>query len=112
MHLIPTIATAGITNPDEGVIDLGMQKGTQYLILVNRYSGWPLVRLLTKLDTGAVILILTDWFLEHGKPISIRSDGGPQFQSEFTLWCENKVIRQELSSAYHHESNGHAECGV
>ena len=65
-----------------------------------------------KLDTEAVTTILEDWFLEHGKPVSIRSDGGPQFREKFTQWCERQHIRHELSSAYHHESNGHAECAV
>ena len=65
-----------------------------------------------KLDTEAVTTILHDWFLEHGKPVSIRSDGGPQFRDKFTHWCENQNIHHELSSAYYHESNGHAECAV
>ena len=47
-----------------------------------------------------------------GKPERIRSDGGPQFRSEFTQWCKKQGIVHELSSAYHHESNGHAEVAV
>ena len=53
-------------------MDLGKQKGVDYLILAYRYSGWTLVRPLKKLDTGAITDILEDWFLEHGKPVSIR----------------------------------------
>ena len=110
--LEPQIQTTASWPFESVSVDIGNQKGTQYLIFVDRYSGWPLVRPLTKLDTKAVTSILNDWFLEHGKPISIRSDGGPQFRSEFTQWCKDNGIRHELSSAYHHESNGHAECGV
>ena len=110
--LEPQIQTTA-SRPFESVsIDLGTQNGTQYLIFVDRYSGWPLVRPLKKLDTKAVTSILDDWFLEYGKPVNIRTDGGPQFRSEFTRWCEDQGIRPELSSANHHESNGHAECGV
>ena len=110
--LEPQINTTA-TRPFESVsIDLGKQNGKEHLIFADRYSGWTLVRPLKKLDTEAVTTILEDWFLEHGKPVSIRSDGGPQFREKFTQWCERQHIRHELSSAYHHESNGHAECAV
>ena len=110
--LEPQIQTTA-SRPFESVsIDIGTQKGTNYLVFVDRYSGWPLVRPLTKLDTKAITTILNDWFLEYGKPVNIRSDGGPQFRLEFTRWCKDNGIQHELSSAYHHESNGHAECGV
>ena len=69
------------SRPFEAVsIDLGYYKGTHYLILMDCYSGWPLVKPLRKLDTAAVITVLEDWFLEFGKPINLRSDGGPQFR--------------------------------
>ena len=48
-----------------------------YLVGIDRYSGFPMVQLLKLLDTKAIITILEDWFLEHGKPVSICSDGGP-----------------------------------
>ena len=56
--------------------------------------------------------ISDEWFVEHGIPISIRTDGGPQFRGPFVKWCGRHNIRHELSSEYHHESNGHAECAV
>ena len=83
-----------------------------YLILMDRYSGWPLVKPLKKLDTAAVTMVLDDWFLEHGKPVNLRSDGGPQFRKEFVQWCKNQNINHQLSSAYNPQSNGHAEVGV
>ena len=46
----------------------------------DRYSGWPMVKPLKKLNTAEVISILEDWFLEHGKPVDLRSDRGPQFR--------------------------------
>ena len=93
-------------------VDLGYLKGTHYLVGVDRYSGFPMVQPLKSLSTGAIIAILEDWFLEHGKPVSIRSDGGPQFRQEFKNWCRLKQIVHQQSSAYHHESNGHAESAV
>ena len=110
--LEPKISTFA-SRPFEAIsLDLGKQNGKQHLIMADRYSGWPNAVPLTQLDTNAVIKILEDWFIDMGKPERIRSDGGPQFRSEFTRWCKKMGIHHELSSAYHHESNGHAEVSV
>ena len=107
---IPTEAT----RPFERIsIDLGYQKGNNYLIGMDRYSGWPMVAPIPrKCNTTTITNILDDWFVDHGLPVSIRTDGGPQFRGPFDEWCRRNNIRHELSSAYHHESNGHAECAV
>ena len=107
--LIQTVAK----RPFEALsVDLGYQAGKNYLICADRYSGWPMIKPLTKLDTSTVIGILEDYFVDVGKPLRIRSDDGPQFRSEFTNWCESRNIIHEKSSAYHPESNGHAEVTV
>ena len=93
-------------------VDLGNQHGAYYLVLIDRYSGWPMVKPLKKLNTAEVTSILEDWFLEHGKPVDLRSDGGPQFRQEFDQWCEAQKINHQLSSAYNHQSNGHAKVAV
>ena len=110
--LEPRIQTFASRPFEQVSVDLGYQNGTHYLILADRYSGWPLCKPLRKLDTKATIDVLEDWFLEHGKPLKLRSDGGPQFRDEFTTWCRSRNIVHELSSAHHHESNGHAEVAV
>ena len=110
--LEPKIVTQA-TRPFEAVsVDLGKQNGKWHLILVDRYSGWSQVKPLKKLDTAAIIDRLEKWFFDMGKPERLRSDGGPQFRDEFKQWCASQGIIHELSSAYHHESNGHAEVGV
>ena len=109
----PRLSTLA-SRPFEAVsLDLGKQDGTWHLILADRYSGWPDVKPLTRgMDTKTVTDILEDWFTDLGKPERIRTDGGPQFRSEFKAWCKAQNIIHELSSAYHHESNGHAEVAV
>ena len=57
--------------------DLGMLDGTSYLICVDRYSGWPLVKRLNKLDTKAITGIFEDWFYEYGRPLRLRTNNGP-----------------------------------
>ena len=79
----PQIQTV-TSRPFEAVsVDLGYLNGTHYLVLMDRYSGWPLVKPLKKLDTASVTSTLEDWFLDYGKPVSLRSDGGPQFRQHF-----------------------------
>ena len=55
---------------------------------------------------------LTNWFNILGWPEKIRTDGGPQFRSEFDNFCKSFYIHHELSSPYHPESNGLAEAAV
>ena len=110
--LEPEITTHA-SRPFEAVsTDLGKQAGINYLIVVDRYSGWPMVVPLKDIDTKAITTELDDCFIDYGKPERLRSDGGPQFRDEFKSYLKDRNIIHELSSAYHHESNGHAENAV
>jgi hypothetical protein len=83
-----------------------------YLVLVDRYSGFPFVEKLTKLSTAAVIKVLTNWFNTFGWPERLRSDNGPQYRSEFDEFCKEKNIIHENSSPYNPQSNGLSESAV
>ena len=52
-------------------------------------------------------LVQRIWLAHH-----IRTDGGPQFRSEFKDFCASHGIQHELSSPYNPESNGLAEAAV
>lgn len=93
-------------------IDLCSHAGKTYLVLVDRHSGYPLVKLLRSLNTVAVTNSLYTWFLTYGFPLSVRTDNGPQFLSEFDSWCKKYHIIHERSSPYNPESNGLAEAAV
>ena len=71
-----------------------------------------MVKWLTKLNTKSITAILEDWFIDMGKPVWLRSDGGPQFRSEFEDRAKKENITHELSSPYRHRSNGRAEVTV
>lgn len=80
--------------------------------MIDRYSGYGWAGKLNSTSTEKVTDKLAEWFYEHGWPRKIRSDGGPQFRSEFKQFCESHGIQHELSSAYNSRSNGLAESGV
>ena len=93
-------------------IDLMNVAGKEYIIMVDRFSGFPFVAKLTHTSTRAIIDKLMTWFSVEGMPRRIRSDGGPQFRGPFEEWCECTGIIHEKSSAYNPESNGLAEAAV
>ena len=58
--LEPQIATAAKRPFEKFSIDLGKQKGKNYLIGADRYSGWPMVAYLPKEDTKTLTDILEE----------------------------------------------------
>ena len=105
--------TTSATRPLEKMsADLFQSGGKHYLVLVDRYSGYPFVNQLQRLDTQSIWNhLMSTWYLT-GFPKSLRTDGGPQFRGPFLQLCTQYGITHELSSAYHPESNGHAEAAV
>jgi len=93
-------------------LDLFDCGGHKYLLCVDRWSGYPVYKMLRTLTTNAIVSILEEWFNLFGWPSHIRSDGGPQFGAQFKLWCDEKNISHELSAPYNPKSNGLAESGV
>ena len=86
--------------------------GKKWIVLVDRYSGYAWTQELRRTDTASVVGQLSDWFIEVGWPTAIRTDGGPQFRTEFSQFCDRHGIKHELSSPYNPESNGLAEAAV
>ena len=79
--------------PMESVgIDLFHFGGKEWLVVVDRYSGFLWVTRLTNTHTGAIVKTLEDLFVRVGFPGRIRSDGGPQFRQEFQQWCSENHI--------------------
>ena len=92
--------------------DLFSSDGADYLVAVDRFSGFPFVAPLRRPSTACVTKALKRWFLDWGIPGSIRADSGPCFRQEFNEFCTASDIARETSSAYHPQSNGHAEAAV
>ena len=103
------------SRPMEAVsLDLFSHSGSSWLIMADRYTGWPMVKNLRKsTSTTAVTNVLRHWFGLLGIPTALRMDGGPQFKSvEFYNFCDELNIDCDASSPYNSQSNGHAEATV
>ena len=92
--------------------DLFQYAARHYLAVADRFSGYAWLAPLRDLSTVAILSHLREIFQVNGYPAAIRTDGGPQFRSEFTRFCVDMGIVHELSSPYHPASNGHAEAAV
>ena len=86
-------------------------KGHTYLVLVDRYSNWPVV----ERGNGAEGLIkcLKASFITFGIPEELASDGGTEFtSSQCQQFLENWGIHHRQSSVGFPHSNCRAEIGV
>jgi len=109
----PTPLTTVDDSPMQNVgTDLFSHAGKDYLIMVDRYSGYPCCVELKRTNTQAIVRELSAWFNLLGWPETIRSDGGPQFRTEFDIFCEENNIIHELTAPYNPQANGLAESAV
>ena len=83
-----------------------------YVVLVDRYSNWPMV---FRSESGAQGLIkrLREAFVTFGIPEVLTSDGGPQFKSHLTdAFLKSWGTTHRVSSVANPHANSRAEIGV
>ena len=83
-----------------------------YLVLVDKASGFLWCKKLSSMNTKTVTKTLENIFHDFGYPAAIRTDNGPQFRTEFYEYCLDNGISHQTSSPYNPESNGLAEAAV
>ncbi|QQP37681.1 Transposon Tf2-6 polyprotein [Caligus rogercresseyi] len=112
----PLVQDEQPSRPGEAVAaDLFLYEGREYLVITDKYSGWPEVYDCGKsgVNTKDVEKAIARWMAALGVPVRLTTDGGPQFKGEaFKEFCRRWGILHDPSSPYHHIANGYAEAAV
>lgn len=107
----PLISTPVPQYPFQKVgMDLFHLEGVDYLLIVDYFSKWPIVKELSVTTSGAVVHILRTVFSDWGTPEVVVSDNGPQFSArQFKQFCRDRDINPVTSSPLHPSGNGQVE---
>ena len=93
--------------------DIFQFNDSKYLMIVDYYSRFPVIRLLKDMKASTVSAHFTSVLAEYGLPNAIITDFGSQFVSEdFRDTCKRSGINLTFSSPYHHQTNGLAEKSI
>ncbi len=91
--------------------------GSHYLVAGDRLSGFTEVFHTPSGTSSAgsrgLVKCLRKWFATFGVPMTISSDGGPEFIASHTQeFLRSWRVKHRVSSAYNSQSNGRAEVAV
>ena len=75
----------------------GESNPTFILVLVDLFSRWPELKIITDTSSGAVIKFLDEIFSREGLPDTILTDNGTQFCSkEMKEFLDSNAIKHKL----------------
>nr|XP_029719642.1 uncharacterized protein K02A2.6-like [Aedes albopictus] len=81
-----------------------------FIVLVDAYTKWPVVKILNNITTATTIQVCREYFATYGIPSVLVSDHGVQFTSEaFQDFLRKNGIYHKMGAPYHPSTNGLAE---
>ena len=93
--------------------DIFEYKENNYLMIVDYYSRYIIVKYLPNIRAETVSDTFTQVLTEFGLPSTIMADRGTQYTSEgFRKKCRDSNINLVFSSPYHHQTNSVAERAI
>ena len=95
--------------------DYFQEGGHHYLVIADRFSGWPSVQFCgsSTASAGKLVECLRQYFAMHGIPEEIATDGGPTYMAyETKKFLANYGVRHRVSSVAYPHSNQRAELAV
>ena len=93
--------------------DFFSHAGQTYLVYSDRLSGWMEIAQLPSTAARSTIRTLAAWFCRLGIPTTLRTVGGPPFNSlDFRTFLDRWSVTHVPSSPHCPQSNGHAEANV
>ena len=93
--------------------DLFQLNGKDYILVVDYYSRYIEVAMLTSSTSKGIIMHLKSIFARHGVPQTLVSDGATNYSSkEFKEFAEQYSFQHVISSPEYPQSNGESERAV
>ena len=110
----PLINQNVATHPMEILgIDLWHSNRKDFLVMVDQFSGFPMVQMLPSISSASVLGAMAFYFNLLGNPRLVISDQGKQLTSkEYENFLKRRGIKKIHSAAYNPQANGLAESGV
>ena len=93
--------------------DLFDYQGNNYLVIIDRYSSWPVVIKINRPNASELCSHFRTYFMTYGVPQELVTDGGRQFEChEFEMFLNRWNVSHHITSSYNPHSNLLAESGA
>lgn len=93
--------------------DIMATKASNFLVVVDYFSGYLMVDRLSSITSQAVMSALSRNFQKFGLFETLLTDNGPCFSSQaFTQFCKDMEVQHITTSPHYHQSNGRVERSI